>query len=146
MTKLYVIDTCCIIAYFKGVFHEDKEISSKTRELIKNALNQQDGDIKISIPSIVFIEIFEKWLIHEEFSRKFYYEVYIPLKESPNIEIRPLDQEILEMLIKIDGILINHDMHDKIILASAVALDCQLITFDKKIENYVEQTLSLIHI
>ncbi|MFZ2631813.1 MAG: hypothetical protein WA081_00670 [Desulfosalsimonadaceae bacterium] len=91
----------------------------------------------MSIPSIVFIEIFDKWLTSEEFSKKFYYDVFIQLKESPNIEIRPIDREVLENLIYIGGTLKDHDLHDKLILATAMTLEAPLITIDGAIIKYV---------
>ncbi|MDY6904040.1 MAG: hypothetical protein SWH61_05075 [Thermodesulfobacteriota bacterium] len=96
-------------------------------------------NIRLSIPSVVFIEIHEKWLTTEEFLRKFYYEVYSKLIQSDNIEIKPIDREVLENLINLDGVLSDHDLHDKIILASAMTLDSPLITTDIDIINCVSE-------
>lgn len=92
----------------------------------------------MSVPSIVFIEIYEKWLRSEEFSRKFFYEVFTPLKQSPNVEIRAIDQEVLENLLAVDGCLAKHSLHDKIVVASAITLECPIITFDERIIEFVE--------
>jgi len=137
---LYVIDTTCIISYFCEIFCQESKISTQARKIIQNALCQQEGEIKISIPSIVFVELFEKWLRNEEFAKKFFYEVYIAITQSPNIEIKSLDQEVVLALLEIDGILLNHDIHDKIVLASAISLGCKLITTDNKIIDYIEKT------
>jgi PIN domain nuclease of toxin-antitoxin system len=51
-----------------------------------------------------------------------------------------IDKEILEKLIHINGQLQHHDLHDKIILASAMVLSCKLITNDPKIIGYIDQT------
>lgn len=91
----------------------------------------------LSVPSIVFIEIYEKWLKSGEFSRKFFYEVFIPLKQSPNVEIRAIDQEVLENLLTVDGCLAKHDLHDKIVVASAITLECAIITLDENIIEFV---------
>ncbi|MDP3029035.1 MAG: PIN domain-containing protein [Deltaproteobacteria bacterium] len=145
MRKLYVIDTCCLIAFFDDVFNYapdyegSLELSSKTKTIISQAVLSETTDIRLSIPSVVFIEIYEKWLRTEEFSRRFFYEVYSVLKQSENIEIRPIDREVLEKLIKIDGILKNHDLHDKIVLASAITLESPLITTDTDVINYVSK-------
>jgi predicted nucleic acid-binding protein len=138
--ELFVIDTNAIVGYFHEVFHEDRQVSSKTFKLIQTALCSYEGQIKLSIPSIVFVEIFEKWFCNEEFARKFYYEVLIPIKESPNIEIKSIDKEVLCEMLSISGSLENHDLHDKIILASAMSLGCKLITTDNKLIQYVEKT------
>jgi len=105
--------------------------------LIEDAFNTSAGEIKLSIPSIVLVEIFEKWLKNEEFRAKFYYEVFYLIKQSPNIEIKPIEREVLENLLKINGSLIKHDIHDKLILASAMMLNCPLITFDSYLIEYV---------
>jgi PIN domain nuclease of toxin-antitoxin system len=140
MPTLYVIDTNCIIAYFYGVFCDERRLSSQAMKIIQIAFCQQEGEIKISIPSIVFVEIFERWFRDEEFARKFYYEVYMPIAESPNMEIKPIDQEVLQALLTIKGNLANHDLHDKIILASAIMLGCKLMTTDDEIISYVDTT------
>lgn len=98
----------------------------------------------LSIPSIVFIEIYRKWFTSEEFSREFFYEVFIKLKSSPNIEIRAIDREILENLLLVTGQLSNHDLHDKIVVASAISLKCPVISFDEKVIQFVNNECQLI--
>jgi len=138
--ELFVIDTNTIINYFHDVFHVNNQVSSQIAHIFKTALNDYEGEIKLSIPSIVFVEIFEKWLRSEEFSRQFFYEVFLPIKESPNIEIKPLDKEVLHELLTIEGSLKRHDLHDKIVLASAISLKCKLISTDTKLIQFVNET------
>lgn len=139
----YVIDTNGLISFFSAVFDNtpgfdrSPSISDNARNAIKNALSPSEGCILLSVPSIVFIEIYEKWLRSGEFFRKFFYEVFVPLKQSPNIEIRAIDQEILENLLAVKGCLLEHDLHDKIIVASAITLECGIITVDPKIIEFV---------
>jgi len=140
MSELYIADTNSIISYFNEVFEKPSTLSPHARNLIKLALSESDEKIKISVPSIVFVEIFEKWLDTEEMAAKFYYEVFILLEKSPNIEIKPLEQEVLERLLLIGGPLSDHEMHDKIVVASAIMLNCSIITTDTKIREYVEVT------
>lgn len=137
MSKNYVIDTNSLISYFHQIFNQPTKLSTKTRNLIEGAFYTSAGEIKLSIPSMVLVEIFEKWLNNAEFQAKFYYEVFSLIKQSPNIEIKPIEPEVLENLLKINGSLIKHDIHDKIILASAMMLNCPLITFDSHIIEYV---------
>ena len=127
LRKLYVIDTSAFISYFNNVFGESSQISRRARDIVSDALFTISGSVRLSIPSIVFVEIFEKWLRNEEFNAKFYYEIYKIILESPNIEIKPIELEVLENLLIIGGNLRNHDLHDKIILASAMMLECPLI-------------------
>ncbi len=142
--KCYVIDTNGIISFYSQVFKRipgvDRipVISQKTRQLIEHALSSSEGEVLLSVPTIVFIEIFEKYLRRQgEFYREFFYEVFVPLKQSPNVELRAIDQEVLENLLTVDGILANHDLHDKIVVASALTLECNIITFDDKIIEFV---------
>lgn len=139
MIKRYVIDTNSLIFYFNKIFGEPDKLSAKTRLLIERALSSSEGDIKLSIPAVVLVEIFEKWIRTEEFAAKFHYEVFSLISQSPNIEIKPIEREVLGNLLKIGGELRNHDLHDKIILASAMMLECPLITTDNKIIEYVEK-------
>ncbi len=139
----YVIDTNGLISFFDGVFEdtpgldESPSISQKARNAIQEAVYSLESGVLLSVPSIVFIEIYEKWLRSEEFFRKFFYEVFTPLKQSPNVEIRAIDQEVLENLLTVDGCLAEHDLHDKIVVASAMTLECAIITFDEKIIEFV---------
>jgi len=141
--KLYVIDTNGLLSFFSEVFNDAPgfngapSISEKARNAIQEAVSPFEGGVLLSVPSIVFIEIYEKWLRSGEFFSKFFYEVFIPLKQSPNIEIRAIDQEVLENLLTVDGCLAEHDLHDKIVVASAMTLECIIITSDKKIIKFV---------
>lgn len=139
MSTLYVIDTNALICYFAHVFNRPSDLSPKAQNLIKHALSTSPVEVKLSIPSVVFVEIFEKWLRTEEFARQFHYEVFHLIKQSPNIEIKPVEGEVLENLLNISGTLSNHEIHDKIILASAMMLECPLITIDRAIVEYVKQ-------
>ncbi len=141
--KRYVIDTNGLISFFSEVFNDNPKfdgappISQKVRNAIQEAVFSFEGGVLLSVPSIVFIEIYEKWLRSEEFFSKFFYEVFIPLKQSPNVEIRAIDQEVLENLLDVDGCLAEHDLHDKIVVASAMTLACPIITVDTKIIEFV---------
>jgi predicted nucleic acid-binding protein len=138
MNGLYIIDTNAIISYFDHVFEAPSTLSPQARSLMDAALSASAGEVKISIPSIVFVEIFEKWLDSEEMSAKFYYEAFALFELSPNIEIKPVEREVLENILQIRGSLANHEMHDKIIVACAMMLNCAIITTDTKIREYVE--------
>lgn len=136
----YVIDTNGLISFFSELFRDAPNfdrapaISQKTRNTVQEAVSSLESKVLLSVPSIVFIEIYEKWLRSEEFTRKFFYEIYTPLKQSPNVEIRAIDQEVLENLLIVDGCLAKHDLHDKIVVASAITSPfayffCSLINF-----------------
>jgi hypothetical protein len=140
MPKLFVTDTNSIISYFNDVFEEVPILSKKATNVIHQAFKDSDSDIRLSIPSVVFIEIFEGWFQTEEFARRFHYEVALTIEQASNVEIRGLDREVLEKLLEIGGSLASHDINDKLILASAIALQCPLISTDTSIIKYVAET------
>jgi predicted nucleic acid-binding protein len=140
MRKIYVIDTNALIFYFDSLFNQENRLSRKANNIISNAFSHRENSIKLSIPAIVFVEIYRKWLDTREFAQRFYYEVFLRCQESPNIEVRPLEAEVLFQLKKIRGSLQNHEINDKLILASAMVLECPLITFDGEITTFVNET------
>lgn len=140
MTRRYVIDTCALISFFHEVFGQEGRISARARTIMGEALYSGYSETRVSIPSVVFVEVYEKWFNDEEFSRRFFYEVLTPVTQSPNVEIKTLDGEVLENLLLIGGELANHDVNDKIVLASAMMLESPLITLDEKITDYVNGT------
>ncbi|PHS11059.1 MAG: hypothetical protein COA78_10435 [Blastopirellula sp.] len=139
MTDLYVTDTVGLINYFHETFSRSSSISASTRRIYDKAFSTSEGSVRLSIPSVVFVEIHEKWCRTEEFSRKFYYNVFKRVCDSPNIEVKPIDREVLENLLRIRGSLEDHDLHDKLILASAMMLDCPLITCDSEIIKFNDE-------
>jgi len=146
MRNIYVTDTNSIISYFHRIFGVPRILSSRACRVIERALISSPSEVKLSIPSVVFIEIFDKWFVKEEIARKLQYEFFETIKKSPNIEVKPIDQEVLENILKIGDELSSHDMHDKVILASAIMLNCTLITTDVKIIKYVEQHEAISYI
>ncbi len=132
----YVIDTNSIIYYFENVFNQHSPLSNRAKKIIDQAFNYNSNIILI-IPSIVIIEIHAKWFLNEEFARKFYYEVYLRIKNADNIEIKPIEEEVILNLEFIRDNLSNHDIHDKLILSSAIMLNCPIISTDSEIEKFV---------
>ena len=139
MTGLYVLDTTSLISHFNSVFSQPSAISARAHALIDVALSPGPQNVQLSIPAVVFVEVFEKWLNEEEFAAKFYYEVMSPILDSPNIEIKPIEREVLENMLTIGAELSEHDVHDKLILASAMMLQRPLITSDAKVIQFVRK-------
>ena len=139
MIQRYVIDTCSLISYFNRVFEDSQKLSTRAQRIIGRAFHSFPEDVKLSIPAVVFVEIFEKWITTNEFAAKFHYEVFQLVVQSPNIEIKPIEREVLDNLLLIGDSMSDHEIHDKIILASAMMLNCPLITIDTKIINYVDE-------
>ena len=145
MRELYVIDTCALISFYDEVFKcavgydGSPPLSGRASNIIREAVYSGCTGVRLSIPSIVFIEIYEKWLKGEEFCRKFFYDVFEPLRASEFVEIRPTDKEVLEELLVIGGDLTDHDVHDRLVLASAIALGVPLITSDEDVTTYIKE-------
>lgn len=136
MANLFVLDTCAIISYFQNVFNEPPSISSKSLRLIEKAFTY--SEIKMIVPSIVFIELYKLYFNSEETAKKISYEVFFPIKEAVNFEIRSFDRDALIKFIAIIDIEQNHkfDNHDKQILAVAMDMNCPLVTSDNRIIRY----------
>jgi len=139
MLNLFVPDTNSIVSYFNEVFGVRQILTRRALRIIEKAFSPYPSETKLSIPSVVFIEIFDKWFKKEETARRIRYEFYELIQKSANIEIKPIEQEVLENVINIKDELSNHDMHDKIILASAIMLKCPIITTDRKIITYLKK-------
>lgn len=138
MTSQHVCDTNSIIWYFEDVFGEASKLSTRAKTIINQAF-QTNSQIRLTIPSIVFIEIHAKWCTTEEQAAKIVYEVYEPIKDCENIAIREINSEVLQNLLRISGSLTTHDLHDKIVLANAMMLNCPLLTSDGTIIKYVAE-------
>lgn len=137
----YVVDTNALISYFSEIFEGgDISISKESLEIIDQAMTN-NNEIKLIIPACVFLELFIKWFKTEELSAKIIAEVYYRIKQKENIEIQPLDKEILENYIKIKDIEkdFNFDGHDKQVFASAMTMECPLISSDNRLIRYNEK-------
>jgi len=133
----YVMDTNAVISYFKEVFNQPSKISRKAINLINKAFDVE-SNVRISIPSMAFIEIYDNLLNDEEILKKFRLDVFVKIKEASNFEIKSLEKEVIENILKIKDDYINLENHDKIFLASAMMLKCPLITSDVMITDYVK--------
>lgn len=139
----YVIDTTGLISYFSDVFREVSRISQPTLDILNTGILYDDA-VLLTVPSIVFVEIFDKWFRgthhrNEEFRAMFLAEVFNPLQSANNVEIRGMDFEIIEAFLSIDDAIVNLENHDKIVIATAIVLEAPLITSDTKIKDYVRE-------
>ncbi len=141
MNQLYVVDTCAIISYFKDVLQQGatNSISEESLGIIDNAFVYNEN--KLIFPVVTFIELYDKWFNTIEDASRIYSEIYLRIYNQENMEIQPLDKEILENFAKITDIEPNHkfDNHDKQVLASAMTMQCTLITSDGPIIRYNEK-------
>ncbi|WP_421824704.1 PIN domain-containing protein [Flagellimonas oceanensis] len=139
MNKNYVVDTNALISYFHNVFNQGSSISKKGLDIIESGF--KNYNVNLIFPTAVFIEIVEKWFINAEIAAKIKYEVFLEIKNQENMEIQPLDREVLENFLKIVDIEENFkfDNHDKQIYAGAITMNCPLITSDTRVIRYNER-------
>jgi hypothetical protein len=135
----FVIDTVALINYHNFIFNEKNKISKRARLIIENGFNIY-SPIKLIIPSTVFLELHTKFGTNKEILRKLYYEIFFKVKESPDIEIKPLEKELMDEFIKIDDSIVPLEHNDKLILSAAIQLNCSLISIDPEIISYVNKT------
>lgn len=128
----YVLDTVGFINFFNVFFGEKDILSKSTRKTIERCFSLSYNNYKLIIPSVVFIEIHKKFLKTEEDCLKFYYEIYSLVQDSEDIEVKPIEKEVLEIFSNISQ---EHslELHDRIVFSSAIQLEAPLITNDSKI-------------
>src|SRR3972149_5321284 len=118
----YVTDTHSIVWDFTEDIH-----------LSKKALDIFEGTIKegtIIVPAVVLAEIMfiaKKGKISLTFT-----ETLNKIEEYENFEIAPLDIDVHKIAHKIKA---NIEMHDRLIIATAIYFDATLITKDEQIEK-----------
>lgn len=147
MSRMIVIDTVSLISYFSSVFNRSPRISERALALLDRAFTYPD-EILLSIPGVVFVEIFDKWFRgdtakDEEFRAKFRAEVLERIIRAPNIEIREIDIETLEMFLSLEDPTINLENNDRLILATAAVLQARLVTSDAKVVDFVEKNATI---
>lgn len=116
----YVTDTHPLVWYFT----EDSRLSKKALEVFEGTIKEGT----IIIPSVVLAEIMfiaKKGKISLTFE-----ETLKRIEEYENFYVVPLDVDILRVADKIDM-----EMHDNLIIATALYFEATLITKDEKIKK-----------
>lgn len=118
----YVTDTHSIVWYFT----EDSRLSKKALEVFEGTMKQG----VVIIPAVVLAEIMfiaKKGKITLTFE-----ETLKKIEEYENFDVAPLDVDILKVADKIEAEL---EMHDKLIVATALHFNAALITKDRSITD-----------
>lgn len=119
----YVLDTHVLIWYFTG----SQRLRKNARDRIDECLSKGGS---LLIPTIVLsecLEIFEKQRVNFDFPT-----LYKIIKDQPEFLIIDFTEEIFEETLKVKGI---HDIHDRIITATARFYSTGVITKDKVIQS-----------
>jgi Uncharacterized protein conserved in bacteria len=116
----FVTDTHSLVWYFT----DDPRLSKKALKSFEGTA--KDG--QVIVPAVVLAEILfiaQKGRVAIDFR-----ETVARIEALDNFEIAPLDLEVLRMADSIEAPL---EMHDKLIVATALCYDSSLITRDEKI-------------
>lgn len=136
----FVADTHAVIWHFARFFKQPNLNSERVNVVFHQVLNNPLTDLRLVIPSVVFLEIFDKFCRTESDAARIYYECFVPLEACPNVEIRELDKEVIEMLISLGDVLKSHEVNDKIVVATSAVLECVLFTKDPVVQEFSRNT------
>ncbi len=123
---IYVTDTHPLLWFLS----DDPKLSRKAKEIF---LEAEKGESTLVIPSIVLAELM--YVFEKQDAGNNFRILLENIKIAENYEIYPLDIETLEKAFDIKTI---KELHDRIIVASAQLLDCEIITKDEQITNSKE--------
>lgn len=122
MSMDYVTDTHSLLWYFT----EDPRLGKNALEAFEQTVEE---DV-IIIPSIVLAEIM---FISKRVDINITFEETLnKIEEYDNFDVAPLDINILKVANNIDA---NMEMHDKLIVATAVNFNTALVTKDELIKK-----------
>lgn len=116
----YITDTHSLVWYFA----DDSRLSNKAL----HAFQASEKEGTVFVPAVVLAEIMfiaRKGRITLSFE-----DTLKRIEESDNFEIAPLNAEILRAADKIE---VDLEMHDRLIVATALNYDASLITKDENI-------------
>ena len=118
----FCLDTHPLVWYFL----KQKTLSLKAEEVIRKIFNNEAiGVISIMVVLEAFyVSLKNKGLVFSEF---------LDIFERSNIKIIPFDQNVLEKSLLLPSEL---DIHDRIIVASAIITNSQLVTKDKVLRSF----------
>jgi PIN domain nuclease of toxin-antitoxin system len=116
----FVTDTHSLVWYFT----DDLRLSRRALKSFESTVKEG----QIIVPTVVLAEILfiaQKGRVNLGFT-----ETVAMIEAMDNFEIAPLDLEVLRMADRIEAPL---EMHDKLIVATALCYDSSLITRDEQI-------------
>lgn len=118
MKNSYVCDTMAVVLWM-----EKRKRSPLVRSIFDSVEN---GEVKLNIPAIVLAEV--GYLAERKRIETTLADITQIVKKHINIRIIPLDLEIISSAFKITDI---PELHDRLISATAMIMNQELITNDK---------------
>jgi PIN domain nuclease of toxin-antitoxin system len=123
------IDTHALIWYL------DKDLSHRLSDRALQTIRKATESGLVFIPTIVLIEVAD--LIDRDRVNLPYENFINAMKESENYQIVPFDEDLLELAVGIKGF----EIHDRVIVATAMMTDSILVSKDGVIKNKFPNTL-----
>jgi PIN domain nuclease of toxin-antitoxin system len=123
------IDTHALIWYL------DKDLSHRLSDRALQTIRKATESGLVFIPTIVLIEVAD--LIDRDRVNLPYENFINAVKESENYQIVPFDEDLLELAVGIKGF----EIHDRVIVATAMMTDSILVSKDGVIKNKFPNTL-----
>ena len=120
MKNSYVCDTMAVVLWME---------KRKRSTLVRNIFDSvENGEVKLNIPAIVLAEV--GYLAERKRIETTLADINTIVEKHSNIRIIPLDSEIVNSAFKITDI---PELHDRLISATAMLMNQELITNDKVI-------------
>lgn len=121
--KTYVVDAHALVYYFEN--------SPKLSLSAKQAFDEIDrGESLAVVPSIVIAEIMH--MAEKGKTPLGIAEVLARIQQAANFAIAPLDLTVLLLMV---GLRSHKELHDRVIVATALSFGAPLITMDRQIQT-----------
>lgn len=117
----YSLDTHSLVWYIRGF----STLSLKSKKIIEDIF---DGKANCYLSTMTVLEAFYVSLKHDDFI----YTNFLKIIDRPNIKVIPFDKKILDQCVELPK---GFDIHDRIIVATAVVTNSPLVTKDSTLRN-----------
>lgn len=109
------------------IWYLDKSLNNKLSPKALKTIKEAEDSYTVYLPIIVLMEVL--YLIEKGRVNLSFHKLLLNLEESVNYEIVPFDTRLLKIAETIKGL----EVHDRLILATAILTGSPLITNDKEI-------------
>jgi len=109
------------------IWYLDKSLNNKLSPKALKAIKEAEDSYTVYLPIIVLMEVL--YLIEKGRVNLSFHKLLLNLEESVNYEIVPFDTRLLKIAETIKGL----EVHDRLILATAILTGSPLVSNDKEI-------------
>ncbi|MDO8142099.1 MAG: type II toxin-antitoxin system VapC family toxin [Candidatus Brocadiales bacterium] len=109
------------------IWYLDKSLNNKLSPKALKAIKEAEDSYTVYLPIIVLMEVL--YLIEKGRVNLSFHKLLLNLEESVNYEIVPFDTRLLKIAETIKGL----EVHDRLILATAILTGSPLVSSDKEI-------------